>query len=285
MNIIDTIPLLTPARKSLLERCASAPFMLGGFLSLDDIVTKLKVEVIIESGTPSRSIDDYYDRAAEYWQKMYEKFYKMSRENRSFWSECQKAEKKWGRVNVEREAHSSMSLLGLYDRQQNIIKLFPEAMAKEDASRMDEYLVSTLAHEIMHAYFNRPEHDYYPYAMFVEEPLAEFGMLMFLHETNSTYYDWAHNNVRGKKSCYGYGADIMDQYLDGDKSLRKYLEEYKIPIGEYERPDIANGHVSMPKEGDVVNVAGQHFVAEWTPLYSVPPTYFWDDTTKILGLN
>jgi len=158
-------------------------------------------------------------------------------------------------------------------------------MADADASKMDEYLVSTLAHEVMHAYFNRPGHENYPYAMFVEEPLAEFGMLLYLHETNSQYYDWAHCNVRSKKCCYGYGANIMDQYLGGDQSLRKYLEEYKIFIGESEMLDELNGNVSLPAAGSSVNVYGQPIRAKWTPVYSIPPTCFWDDTTKTLGLD
>ena len=285
MKIIDETPLLTPAQKSLLERCARAPFKLGGFASLDDIVTKLKVDVFIEPGIPKRSVADYYEKAIDYWRKVYKQLAERAREDKSLWNECQKAEIKLGKLNSERKAHSQMSLLGLYDSQKNIIKLFPEAMAEADASKIEEYLVSTFAHEVMHAYFNRPGHEKYPYAMFVEEPLAEFGMLLYLHETHSKYYDWAHDNVSGKKCCYGYGAIIMDQYLGGDKSLKTYLEEYKISIGEYQMPDFSDGCVAMPKEGDFVDVADQPFVAEWTPVYDIPPTYFWDDATKTLGLD
>ena len=45
MNITDKNYPLTPAQKSLLEQSASTPFMLGDFVSLDDILTKLKVDV------------------------------------------------------------------------------------------------------------------------------------------------------------------------------------------------------------------------------------------------
>ena len=120
-----------------------------------------------------------------------------------------------------------MRLLGLYDSQQNIIKLFPEAMADADASKMDEYLLSTLAHEVMHAYFNRPGHEKYPYAMFVEEPLAEFGMLLYLWRTHSPYYDWAHENVRSKKCCYRFGAAIMEDKAGWHHHLPN-AEEYEI---------------------------------------------------------
>lgn len=288
MNIIDKNLLLTPIQKSLLEQSASKPFMLGGFVSLDDILTKLKVDVHIESGKPTRSVDDYYDKAGKYWRNEYEKLLEMHRrnpENEYIRKEWQRAEIKLGRSRYGREAHSLMRLLGLYDIDKNAIILYPEAMADADASKMDEYLVSTFAHEVMHAYFNRPGHEHFPYAMFVEEPLAEFGMLLYMNETKSQYYNWAHGNVSGKNCCYGYGANIMDQYLGGDQSLRKYIEEYKIFIGEYEMLDELNGNVSLPVAGSFVNVGGQSVMAKWMPVYSIPPTYFWDDATKTLGLD
>lgn len=285
MIIIDNSSLLTTMQKALLAENANKTFNFGDFISLDDIIKKLKVDVIIESGTPMRSVDDYYEKAIKYWRSKYEQLYKKSQEDKSLWTECQKIEVKLGKLRVEREAHSSMRLLGLYDSQKNAIRLFPEAMAEADANMMDEYLVSTFAHEVMHAYFNRPGHEKYPYAMFVEEPLAEFGMLLYLHETSSPYYEWAHNTVSDKKCCYGYGAKIMDQYSGGDTSLKTYLEEYKIPIVEYQLPDFSNGLIAMPEEGDFVDVEDQPFVAKWTPVYDIPPTYFWDDATKTLGLD
>lgn len=283
MNIIDKDELLSSAQKSLLKQSARAIFSLGDYRSLDDIVTKLKVDVYIEPGKPTRLVDDYYDKAIEHWRKVYKKLYEMSREDESLRIECQKAEVKLGKLNVERKAHVAMRLLGLYDSQKNIIKLFPEAMADADANKMDEYLVSTLAHEVMHAYLNRPGHEKYPYAMFVEEPLAEFGMLLYLRRTNSPYYDWAYENVRSKKCCYRFGAAIMDQYFDGDVSYKKYLEEYKVPVDEYDL--LSNGQISMPMESGSVNVNDQGLGGKWTPVFSVPPTYFWDDTTKTLGLD
>ena len=288
MKIIDETPLLTHTQKSLLEICASKPFRLSDFVSLDNILTKLNVDVHIESGKPTRSVDDYYDKAREYWRKEYEKLLEMHRrnpENEYIREKWQKAERKLGRSRCERRTHLLMRLLGLYDSEQNAIILYPEAMADADASKIEEYLVSTFAHEVMHAYFNRPGHEKYPYALLVEEPLAEFGMLLYLHETHSKYYDWAHDNVSGKNCCYGYGAIIMDQYLGEDSTLKKYLEEYKIPIGKYQMLDFSNGRIDIPKEGDFVDVADQPFVVEWTPVYSIPPTYFWDEATKTLGLD
>ena len=285
MNIIDQNALLTSEQKDLLRENANKTYSFGGFISLDDIVTRLRVDVIIEPGTPIRSVDDYYERALEYWRRMLEQLYEKIQEDDSLRAECEKIEVKLRKLRVERQAHSSMILLGLYDSQKNVIKLFPEAMEQANPNMMNEYLVSTFAHEVMHAYFNRPEHDKYPYAMFVEEPLAEFGMLLYLHETHSTYYDWAHDNVSNKRCCYGYGANIMNQYLGGDQSLRKYIEEYKIFIGEYEMLDELNGNVSLPVAGSFVNIGAQPISANWTPVHSIPPTYFWDEATKTLGLD
>ena len=94
---------------------------------------------------------------------------------------------------------------------------------------MGELLVSTLAHEAMHAYFNRPGHETFPYIYYVEEPLAEFGMLLYLHETKSKFYKWAYDDVKSKTTCYKYGANLMDQCLyEGTPSLtRDYLEAYR----------------------------------------------------------
>ena len=284
MKISDNLNLLTPAQKSLLEQSVSIPFMMDGFKSLDDILTKLKVDVHIEPGKPTRSVDDYYEKAMEHWQKVLQQIKERIREDKSLEEEYSKILKRIKRLSTEQNTHSLMRILGLYDSQKNIIILYPEAMADADTSKMDEYLVSTFAHEVMHAYFNRPGHEHFPYAMFVEEPLAEFGMLLYMYETHSPYYDWVYGNVSSKKCCYGYGANIMDQYLGGGKSLRKYIEEYKIFIGEYEMLDEMNGNVSLPMAGSSVNIGGKPIMAKWTPV-CIPPTYFWDDTTKTLGLD
>ena len=284
MNIIDQNALLTSEQKDLLRENANKAYSFGGFISLDDIVRRLKVDVIIEPGTPIRSVDDYYEMAIDYWRKVYNQLAERARLDESLWNECQKAERKLGRLYSERQAHSSMILLGLYDSQKNVIKLFPEAMEQANPNTMNKYLVSTFAHEVMHAYFNRPGHDKYPYAMFVEEPLAEFGMLLYLHETHSKYYDWAHDNVSNKRCCYGYGANIMDQYLGGDISLRKILEEYKILIEEYEMIDNSNGRISLPEGGGFVKTNGGTLAVKWIPALCAP-TYFYDKPSKTLGLD
>ena len=62
---------------------------------------------------------------------------------------------------------------------------------------LDYLLLTTFVHETMHAYFDRPEHSGFPYAYFVEEPMAEFGMLLFLKETKmpDTLQKWAYEDI------------------------------------------------------------------------------------------
>ena len=50
MRISNADNLLTKKQVDLLKQSASKPFMLGDFVSLDDILTKLKVGVFIEPG-------------------------------------------------------------------------------------------------------------------------------------------------------------------------------------------------------------------------------------------
>ena len=90
-----------------------------------------------------------------------------------------------------------------------------------------EYLVTTFVHEAMHAYFDRHPRELFPYVATVEEPLAEFGMLLFLKETNNNYYKRAYDNVVSKETCYRYGAALMDRYEKGDSQIRQDLESYK----------------------------------------------------------
>lgn len=195
-----------------------------------------------------------------------------------------------------------MPLRGCYIPDENVIKLYPEEMHTEYGGKcMEELIVSTLAHEVMHAYFNRPGHNNYPYAVLVEEPLAEFGMLLYLKETNCVFYDWAKADVASKKTCYRYGANLMDQHLSAGQSssLRNYLEAYKIMLPFYSAPEINinNGVevVSLPN-GDGLSssqvqidipVAGSSttILPHWREVFTYPPRYFYDAATKTLGLD
>lgn len=216
MKLIDNHDLLTANQTKLLHQNVGEPFSFGEFKSLDDILTKLDVEVIIEPGIVYHSVPESLKDAEAFWKGL-----------------CEvhgTARNIYEKIRKEKESLLRMPIRGLYDPEKNCIKLYPEEMGQEyDGMRTNELLVSTLAHETMHAYFNRPGHDKYPYIYLVEEPLAEFGMLVYLHQTGSSYYNWAFNDVRGKRTCYHYGADLMALTLKtpSNSSYYEYLLEYK----------------------------------------------------------
>ncbi len=275
MQITDQKSLLSKEQLSLLKRCAKKTFVLGRYHSLDEILTKLNVEVIIEPGIQQRSIPSYLEESEKYWIDRLEEI--TDRDSMEFTDIRDDIRI----IRREKELWRNMPLRGLYDPKNNIIKLFPEEMQTEyNGKCMDELLVSTLAHETMHAYFNRPRHKRMPYVLFVEEPLAEFGMLLYLKETRSSYYGWAHKDVSSKKTCYRYGAALMDQYLQGEASLRDYLKSYKIQLEDYVIPSCWNGTISLPQSGlsGSIVVGGKKVIPQWHG-------FFYDKQTETLGLD
>ena len=193
--IEDKHSLLPEDVLRLLQACLMLPFKLGSYESLEDILNELGVKVIIEPGKPKRMLPP-----------------DLPPEERGFWLE--------------------MKLRGLYCSDEKVIKLFPDNMKDEfDGKFMKELLVSTLAHEVMHAYFDRPQPDDIPDVLSVEEPMAEFGMLLFLYE-NRLFYHWAVKDVSSKKTVYRYGYALMSQHLKELGSFkntptRRDLERYR----------------------------------------------------------
>lgn len=194
--IQDHNSLLSEDQLLLLKACLLLPFKLGRYESLDDILNDLDVKIIVEPGKPTRTLP----------------------------SELQREEK---------EHWLAMKLRGLYCPDKKVIKLFPENMKDEyEGKCMNELLVSTLAHEAMHAYFDRPQgNDVLPYVISVEEPLAEFGMLVFLYE-NRLFYHWAEKDVCSKMTVYRYGYALMSQHRidlknSNETPTRTDLERYK----------------------------------------------------------
>ena len=287
-------PALVSAWQNLITAFAKRLFNFGGYSSIDDILDKLGVNVILESGISKRVVPRVKD-AKKFWEEEYR-----GTNNDKILKEI--AEKKLGMVNESIYFWEKMPLRGCYIPDENVIKLYPDEMQTEyDGKRMEELIVSTLAHETMHAYFNRPGHNNYPYVVLVEEPLAEFGMLLYLKETNCVFYDWAKADVARKKTCYRYGANLMDQHLSAGQSssLRKYLEAYKIMLPVYSVPEINinNGVevVSLPNRDGLsssqvqidIPVAGSSttILPHWRDVFKCPPRYFYDDATKTLGLD
>ena len=177
--ISDEKKLLKNDESDLLKMSLFLPFTLAeGFSTVHDILAVTGVKVSIEPGKPKRIIP----------------------------------------LGLDKEENcllSLMSLRGLYDGKEKVIKLFPNVMKDEyKGERMNELLVSTLIHEAMHAYFDRDSDDGKQYFYSVEEPLSEFGMLLYLKETKQEdYYQWALDDVSSKQTRYRYGAALMTQHL------------------------------------------------------------------------
>lgn len=237
MKIIDSKSLLTSAQLYHVQSCAAKPFQLGGYSSLENILSTLDVDVIIEPGILKRTIPSFFNDALKYWEEVATRIQKEIEKNKLNEELKRVFEILQPNPNFPQGMFywTKMPLRGLYDPVENVIKLYPDEMKEEyDGMRMDELLVSTLAHETMHAYFNSPRHKF-AYIPTVEEPLAEFGMLLYLKDTGSSYYNWAYDDVSRKRTCYKYGANLMDQYLKEcmPYPTRQFLEAYKIPLPDY----------------------------------------------------
>ena len=288
MNIIDNHGLLKPEQTNVLNNGVKTKFTLEKFKSLDEILTNLGVNVYIEQGIRTRSIPPELKEAQKYWKNRFEQL----RKNENAGKEKREAANNMERVQVEINELKSMPLRGFYNPFRNEIILFPQEMAMEyGGHKMDELLLSTLAHETMHAYFNRESRKNYPYVYFVEEPLAEFGMLLYLYGSYPNFYNWAYNDVRGKTTCYKFGAPLMDMHLAENKnssSIRKYLEDYKIELALYDMPtlDSKGDQILLPsKPNSPILVKGRRVSRRWKDIFDNPPRFFWDDATKTLGLD
>ena len=288
-------PALVSKWQNLITAFAKRPFNFGGYSSIDDILDKLGVNVILASGIVSkRGVPRELKDAEKFWEEENRKLWEenLGTNNDKIRKDRQIAEINWGMARQSIYFWEEMPLRGCYIPDENVIKLYPDEMKGEyDGKRMEELIVSTLAHEVMHAYFNRPGHNNYPYAVLVEEPLAEFGMLLNLKETNCVFYDWAKADVASKNTCYRYGANLMDQHLSAGQSssLRNYLEAYKIMLPAYSVLEINNGIVSLPPSQVQINIpvsgSPTTILPHWRDVFTYPPRYFYDAATKTLGLD
>lgn len=263
INIVDKNKLLNPTQLDLLQDAVSLNFNLGGFTSLADILNTIGVEVHIRRGGielfEESSLAHFFDEAEKYWR---ERLYHNDQEAKKKIEEIEEERRTRREIDENHTLDDSkhrprkyiLRYRGKYIREKKIIVLYPEVMKSEPdgLKYFEELLVSTLAHEAMHAYFDRPGHNHYPYAYFVEEPMAEFGMLVYLKETamygTGKMFSWAENDVLKQRSCYRYGAWLFDQYCDWNYGLRDFLEEYKYAIEKYAMPDIDVAHkiVALP---------------------------------------
>ncbi len=289
MKIVDN--RLLQEDIDLIQQYLDIDYSFGNFYSLGDILTKLNVDIVIEPGIVTRDVPQSLIDAKAYWENEKKRLFdEVKKGHEELKEKAYEASERFGSINYEISIWSNMPLRGLYDK--NKIILYPEEMAQENGgAMMDELLISTLAHETMHAYFDRPRHNIFPYVPLVEEPLAEFGMLLFLYSVQRNYYKWAYVDVKNNKSYYRYGAKLMDQCLNEGKSskTRKYLEDYKIKLDPNTMPTIdSNNCIELPQKGKSntsVAVNGKTIKVRWESVYSNPPCYFYDEKTQTLCLD
>ena len=220
-----------------LQACTLLPFKIGSFSSIDDLLGKLGVCIQIAPGIESHVVPSELLQERDHWKKELEKWKEDSPEYNEIRDILDK-------IGDEIRAWQAFPIRGEYLREDKIIKLYPKEMHEECDSdggktpglSMYSLLVSTLAHESMHAYFDRTVRHSLPYVGRVEEPLAEFGMLLYLYETNQKYiFNWARNDVRSKRTYYRYGDALMSLHLatadaHRDSLTRRDLERYKRPV-------------------------------------------------------
>ena len=229
--------LLTKEETLLLQACTLLPFKIGRFSSIDDLLSELGVCIQIAPGIKCHVVPSELLQEKDYWKKELKKWKEDSPEYKEISDTLEK-------LYEEERAWKTFPIRGEYLREDKIIKLYPKKMREECESdggktpglSMYSLLVSTLAHESMHAYFDRTVRHSLPYVGRVEEPLAEFGMLLYLYETNQKYiFNWARNDVRSKLTYYRYGDALMSLHLatadaDRDSLTRRALERYKRPV-------------------------------------------------------
>lgn len=228
--------LLTKEETLLLQACTLLPFKIGSFSSIYDLLSKLDIRIQTAPGIKYHVVPSELLQEKDYWEKELKNCKERSQE----YNEIRDI---LGKIQEEISAWEASPIRGEYLREDKIIKLYPKEMQEEcerDGKKhprlMYSLLVSTLAHESMHAYFDRTVCRSLPYVGHVEEPLAEFGMLLYLYDTNQQYiFNWARNDVRSKLTYYRYGDALMSLHLatadtNGDSPTRSDLERYKRPV-------------------------------------------------------
>lgn len=283
MIYIENCELLGKEKCTLLSNISATPFMFGGLASLRAIIDDCRVDVEARKGVDNCPIPKELLDLKNYWKEKLD-------ECRERNGDCGEISRRYEETCNEISEWKKMLKLGEYISSEKKIVLYPDAMMQCDNVHFDQLLVSTFVHETMHAYFDRDGHEMYPYIPFIEEPLAEFGMLLFLKESGHKFYDWAYDNVKNKKTCYRFGAALMDRHIkEGQNStIRQFLEQYKVYVAE--RPMCPTENV----DGSIIVDAPQCgknnanpvvVLPNWQNVFNYPPRYFYDAATNTLGLD
>lgn len=137
---------------------------------------------------------------------------------------------------------SGICRYGQYSPSEKKITLFIKNIPYKNIKEFDEIKVSTILHELMHAYFDcglsgKPD------LGFIEEPLAEAGMLDFLYQCNNGQsFKNVLKSVTQKKDIrciahYGVGAFIHQQ---SEHEVGTLYELYYKILHKYRNNDIKN---------------------------------------------
>lgn len=257
MEIVSNSALLEAEEENMLRHYAAQPFALGGYDSLDDIVTSLEIKVVVKEGLCDNWVPDELVDARNLWECIgngledeVKDLRKYNAKKHRFWHA--RAEQK--RIDEEINLWQEMERMGYYDAEKNQIALFPEmvdAVTAENEFRSivpynnfcdekvkynsfyrsawAERMLTAFVRAVMHAYFSRYGHANAPYLPFIEEPLAEFGVLLYLKETHSVFYHWAYADIKEMSTCHRYGINIMEQYKDYKKrnAIFDFFEHYR----------------------------------------------------------
>lgn len=283
MMVIENHELLGEENCELLSSISATPFAFGGLASLRDIIDGCRVDVEARKGVDNCSIPKELLDLKNYWKEKLDE----CRERDSGYREISR---RYEEIYKEIFEWGEMLKLGEYISSEKKIVLYPDAMRQCDMVHFDQLLVSTFVHETMHAYFDRDGHEMYPYIPFIEEPLAEFGMLLFLKESGHKFYGWAYDNVKNKKTCYRFGAALMDRHIkEGQNStIRQFLDRYKVYVAERPMCPTENMDgsiiVDAPQCGKN-NVNPVVVLPNWKNVFNYPPRYFYDAATNTLGLD
>lgn len=118
MKLIDNYHLLTANQTQLLHQNVGKSFSFGGFKSLDDILTQLDVEVIIEKGKFYHSVPQSLKDAEAFWKGLCEVHVT--------------ARNIYEKIRKEKESLLRMPIRGLYDPGKELYK----TISRRDGARI-----------------------------------------------------------------------------------------------------------------------------------------------------
>jgi hypothetical protein len=223
MNIFDPQQLLKPEWEMLIKDIAQKPFKLEGFSNLEDIHKKEEIDVVIENIATKKPT--LHQEAESSLRNELERKITVERKN-----EIYRLLKSLSKVIV----------LGEYKPRKRNIYLYINTIAAKGKD-LEQYVLTTYLHEMMHAYFDRTGHEHYPFIYEIEESLAEAGMLLFLDKTQNSNLKWAIQNVKNKfpeLKEYAFGAHLYEQWKMNQTDLAIRVEEYKVSNSHFSQNSI-----------------------------------------------